>query len=420
MTPKPYPSDIQAEQAVLAACLINPQIIKEMQGVLSPDDMYREAHVYLLQAIYVLKDALTPITLSAELTKRGHLEAIGGDDYLFTLSEAISTSAGWRYHAEIVKALADRRKMMAFCSVALEKGFVASNEQEEILSELKTAIIDLQSGKEPDYVTPLQCVQEIHKQIERKTESGDHSLGLLTGFTDIDKFCNLEPRQTYYLKGKSKSGKSALALQVCDQILSRYPTGYGLYFTLESDRQALTFRRLSRVSQIALTRLLKGEMRGEWEWERLNTAENQLADSRLIVFDQSKFKNIEVISSVAQTFKLNHPILFVVIDFIQIMSARGKYQSKHDKYGSISETLNYLAKDLDCPIVTLSQVNTEGQAKESGDIENNAGHVWHLEREPEEKQGRLTGEKGKNIGTWGPIWLSFDRFTQTFSDYIGE
>ena len=227
----------------------------------------------------------------------------------------------------------------------------------------------------------------------------------------------LEVKQTYYLKGASRSGKSALALNICDQILEQYPDeGVGLYFTLESDRLQLNLRRISSWTRIPLTRLQLGNFYDGSDVEKYDWALQRLPKMSLQILDRSVYQNFERIASYCENQVLNSHIAFVVIDFLQLCHLRGYQQSRHLELSKITNLINALAKDLNCPILVLSQLNKEQEAKESRDIENNASHVWLITREPEQEVAEIRGEKGKNIGTWGPVQLRFNRYCQWFKD----
>lgn len=413
------PQNIQAEQWVLMACIVREEIIPQVQKILKQDDFYREAHSVIFEAVCEIKKGVDLVTVAQKLREKNQLERAGGEQYLTELIDP-RLSVGWEHHAKIVKELSVRRQIINACSLTADMCFQSWQETDEILSSHKQSLIEIQSDATPDYEIPSKIASEVNEIISERSAKQDYTLGPLTGFTDIDeRFHGFERSQTYYLKGKSRSGKSALALNVCDNILEKHK-GIGLYFTLEADRHQLWYRRISTLTRIPLTRILMGKLFDESEWEIFTHALTILEQSGLLIFDKSKYQRFEAIRSECETQATKQSLLFVVVDFLQLLSLQGKFNTRHHELSALTNQFNFLAKDVNCPVIILSQINKEGEAKESGDIQNNASHVWNWDREPEDRTGTLYGEKGKNIGTWGPIKLNFDRHTQRFMDWREE
>jgi replicative DNA helicase len=251
--------------------------------------------------------------------------------------------------------------------------------------------------------------------IEEKSKT-NHTIGILTGFKNIDdNIHGLESKCTYYLKATSGTGKSSLALNIGENIAKAYK-GYVLYFTLESTDIALTMRRISRHSKIALTRIKTGNIRSEGEWESLVRTAKELSDSNMLIIENSKYRWFESMRAFCESFALENETLLIIVDFLQLVRSRVKQNSRHLELSYISDCFNFLAKNIGCPVMILSQVNKDYQTKESRDIENNADNVWLLERKNNEDEYlKLIATKGKDIGPW-KTWLKFDRFIQKFSD----
>ena len=420
------PQDIEAEQAIIAACLINPDIISKVAGMLSPSDMYREAHENILTAIITMKRDLTVLTLRDQLKKMGKYEICGGDRYLFDLSDAGITSAGWQHHSEIVKNLSNRRKLITTCLDTIDKAHDSMEDLDETLSEHKTRIRLIGADKESGFGTNRELVNGVFNDIETRARSGDHFTGLKTGFHNIDQnLRGLDPKTTTYLIAKPSMGKSSLALNIGESVAVEYHKKV-VFFSLESSNIALTRRRLAARSGIYLSRIRTGDIE-ESQWQALINAAGDLSESNLILIDDARCKLIENLVAAAETMALEDPVSLIIVDHIQRMRSRKKTQSRHHELSWVSEELTTLANTLDVPVLILCQVKRDAEhrrnqrpqlhdMKESGDLEQNADQVWGLYRKDREaEQAELECLKGRDTGTW-KTWLRFDRFVQKFYD----
>lgn len=410
------PHNIEAEQALIVACLINPGVIPQLKAEIRPEDCYRDAHRLILGSIYALRDRADIVTLAAELETRGGLSKVGGKAYLMSLVDAVSTSAGWRHWAALIKEAAVKREIIALSQVAVQS---AQNGEDpaEILGNLKAAIRAVEGDMGlGELQGNLDLVNRAYRITEERSRSGQHRVGFLTGFENIDEHvAGLEPSCTYYLGAESTTGKTSLALNIAENVAQAYP-GHVLYFTLESTALAVTFRRLAARSRVALTRLRTGNLEDGDQWERYTQAAGDLSDSRLLVFEGSQFQSYEKLAAFCETFAMTKALSLVIVDYIQLLSMRGTFRSLHELYRGLANRMNFLAKDLKCPVMLLSQLNKEGALKESGDLRNSADHEWILERKDKEAEyARLIGRKGKDVGMWS-TWLRFDRFIQRWSD----
>jgi replicative DNA helicase len=222
---------------------------------------------------------------------------------------------------------------------------------------------------------------------------------------------------TIYLGGKSTSGKSALALSIC-QLIDQDPENKNaiLYFTFESSEAFLTVRRFAWDSEIPSTRIQTGNLRSDEEIYTLQTSRDRIGQSNLYVFDHPKYRQFETLAGFVEGAAARRPLTLIVADYFQLMKMYGRFPTQHAMYKEIVCSFNDLAKILKVPILILSQLNQAGDLKESGDIFNNADHVWMLSRESQESEtATLVGQKAKDIGPWS-AQLRFQRYIQRFSD----
>ena len=398
-------------------------IVSRVMDLLSPGDFYKTAHQYLAEGIFELAEAADLVTLAHWLESKQLLEKVGGREYLAQFAD-FYISAGWKYHAEIVRDMATRRKIIIFCSGAAEKAFIITNEQEEILSELKAGIrnIEAQGQTEEPNSNPKLYDQIYENLWNDKTEPG-----LTFGIEPIDQCHYLEPGCTLVVAAESGTGKSAFCLQVADHIARKY--GTALYFTMESTRQKLGIRQLARHSKVALTRLHKHHLDSEDQRERINNAIGNLVQSRLILIDDGRYQEVEKLVAYCETRAMNEKIHLIIVDYLQLLSSRKSSQNRHLEISDIAKRFNFLAKSLNVPVIYVSQLGkdiekrtkrrpTLGDLKESGDIRNHADNILFLYA-PDPSQTIYPVEaflgKGKDQEQFS-VWLEFNGNYQEFKE----
>ena len=405
------PHSLNAEQAVLGAMLLHPACISSVQNILEPSDFYSNSNMILAEGIFQLKEKLTPVTLQNWLKTSDLLEESGNVDYIASLIENITTSAGVIYHAKIVLKHSKQRKLLNTLIDAAKRAY--KDDPDEIAFELKKDI-SLITERTEEQEDPLEIVHQRIDAYKERARTGK-TLGVLTGLKALDQnLYGLQKTCTYYLQAESQSGKSSLGLTIADNIAKENPEKSVLFFTLESTKAFLTDRRISRHSRIALTRLQRGNLYDESEWEML---ENFIPESwavNVVIIDHSKYQVVEKLIVYAESFCRDHDTILIIIDYLQLLSSSQKFQNRHLEISHITKLLNFLAKDTNCPILIMSQVNKEGEAKESRDIFNNADNVIYLVRGQEDVEAKLIGKKGRDIGTWKDT-LQFNRYIQEWT-----
>jgi replicative DNA helicase len=410
------PQDVQSERAILYACIVEPREIKRVRKSLTPRDFYRDAHAKIYDSMLSLGEAFDLVALRNELANRGVLQEIGGEEYLMGLGDFASTTAAVRYHTECVKSMSMRRQVIKACEDVAAECASPQVDFQESMSSFKTQLKEIESEQEPDYVAPTELFKAVYKTIETRASAGSLFVGYPTGFSAIDdNLHGIEPKCTYYLAAERHTGKSALALNIAENVAAEQKGSHVLYFTLESTKEAVAFRRLARHAKTDLTRIRIGSLHDD-EMDRIYVSTSELSDRNFIILERSRFQTYEVLASFCETFSLDKKLSLVVIDYIQLLTSSKRFQNRHLELSHVSRCLNFLAKDLNCPVMILSQLNKEKGLKESGDIENNGDHIWILEREQHEQEARLRATKGKDTGTWEAT-LYFDKYRMTYSDF---
>jgi len=426
------PHDLEAEAAVLGACILNPSIVAHVRKTLNPDDFYREAHTLISEVIFDLKDKTTIITLADRLRAQGFLEKAGGNALLMDIAEHTATSAAWEYHSQIVKTKARSRRIISQCSNAIERAFSGQDEPGEILNDLKEELRHLISEDVAPYRQPVEVLKEIFADIEERAQSGKTEVGVKTGFKGIDFHMNgLEPRTTIYLAGRPSMGKTALALNIAENVAANYD-GLVPYFTGESGDTMLMRRRVASDSTVFYSRIRSGRI-DEGQWPMLvESVDNLSKTNNFIIIDKPKFKTVEHLAALCEAEALDNPISLVVIDHLHVMRTKERTQSLNHQFSVISEKLQDLAKELNAPLLILAQLSRKleerkgdkqaprlDDLRESGTIEQNADVVIGLYRKDKTDETlQLEGLKGRDIGLW-KSYLTFNQNIQRFYD-VGE
>ena len=425
------PHDLDAEIAILSGMLLNPDNTLQVIQEITPDDFYREAHKYICEAFFALKTDADLVSIKDYLTREDLLEKAGGLDYLMSLAVAASTSAGYKYYCAIIKDLSRKRQIIRQCTATADACYQPQQDTKDILADHKSQITGIQSSQSWDIKSNAVLINEVFKEIERRSEEEDPYIGPKVGLENIDKHLRgLRPGTVTVLAAESGVGKSALALNICDYISRHYP-GRAPYFTLESTDTLLMYRRLAERSGIALTRLNLGKIFNN-EWPELTTElQNISADTNMMLIENSAFSILENMVSFVESLSFDNPLSIVIIDYIQQMSSRSRQNTRHHEISYISRKIAQLAKKVKVPILLLSQLGKDvekrgnrrpmlSDLKESGDIRNDAHNIIFMYRKSEDEPlTEVYSKKGKDVGTWKTM-LNFEQKIMRYKDVDDE
>jgi replicative DNA helicase len=436
-TYKVPPHNLEAEQAVLGGILINDDAFNQVADILSDEDFYREAHALIFKGMLTLYnrgDPVDVITLSHVLTEGGVLEKVGGTDYLASLAEATSTSAGILYHAEIVRDLSTRRGLINKCAHISEVCFQFTNDTEQVLDLAEQSIFEIAERNVEQVFYPLsEVIKESFKKIEKTT--GSNITGVPTGFTDFDNLTSgLQPADLVIIAGRPSMGKTALALNIAYNAAFESKMGVAI-FSLEMSRLQLGLRLLGADAMIDASRIRKGFLQDD-DYLRLTDSANRLSELPIYIDDSSGLSALEL-KAKARRLKKRFDIGLVVIDYLQLMQSRRSTESRQLEISDISRSLKALAKDLNIPVVAVSQLNRKvedrpnkrpilADLRESGAIEQDADLILFIYREylytqAEENRGKaeIIVAKHRN-GPTGKIDLTFREQYTKFQNYYRE
>ncbi|MFD7917925.1 replicative DNA helicase [Streptomyces sp. NPDC059740] len=402
------PQDLEAEQSVLGGMLLSKDAIADVVEVLKGHDFYRPAHELIYTAIldlYARGEPADPITTAAELTKRGEIGRVGGASYLHTLVQSVPTAANAEYYAEIVHERAVLRRLVEAGTKITQMGYAADGDVDEIVNSAQAEIYAVTEQRTSEDYLPLGDIMEgALDEIEAIGSRQGQMTGVPTGFTDLDSLTNgLHPGQMIVIAARPAMGKSTLALdfaRACS-IKSNMPS---VIFSLEMGRNEIAMRLLSAEARVALHHMRSGSMTDE-DWTRLARRMPDVSSAPLYIDDSPNLSMMEIRAK-CRRLKQRQGLQLVVIDYLQLMQSGGarRPESRQQEVSDMSRNLKLLAKELEIPVIALSQLNRGPEQRtdkkpmvsdlrESGSIEQDADMVILLHREDAyEKESPRAGE----------------------------
>ncbi len=434
------PHNMEAEQAILGGILINNDAMNQVMDILSVDAFYREAHAHLFQGmidLYSNNEPIDLITLHQSLKRKNLLEKVGGAEYLGSLVEAASTSAGITYHAEIIRDLSLRRKLITQCSVISESCFQDWQNTDELLELAEQSIFGIAEEKAGEgFSTLTEVIKSSFKKIESVAEHEGYITGVPTGFTNFDRLTTgLQPSDLIIIAGRPSMGKTALALNIGYNAAELTKKGVAV-FSLEMSKMQLGMRLLGFDAQIDARKLRTGFL-GDKEWAGLTDSADRLSALPIFVDDTSALSVLEMRARCRRLIK-KHELVLIIVDYLQLIQGRRSAESRQLEISEISGLLKALAKDLNVPVVALSQLNRKvedrpnkrpqlADLRESGAIEQDADVIAFIYRD---ELYHPTTEENKNIAEInvakqrnGPtdfFKLTFQKEFTRFRDYVDE
>ena len=431
------PHNLDAEQAIVGGILINNDALNQVVDILSGKDFYKEAHALIydgMLTLYNRDDPVDVITLSQVLKEKDALDRAGGTEYLASLAEATATSAGILYHAEIVKDLSTRRNLIQQCSHISEVCFQPGNDTEDILDSAEQYIFEIaERSIDQKFLQLDEVVKNSFKKIESTT--GSNITGISTGFTDFDNLTSgLQHSDFIIIAGRPSMGKTALALNIALNAALIDKVSVAI-FSLEMSSLQLGIRLLGCDAMIDAWKLRKGALHDD-DYLRLTDSANRLSELPIYIDDSSGLSSLEI-KAKARRLKKKHNISLVIIDYLQLMQSKKAVESRQLEISDISRSLKALAKDLDIPVLAVSQLNRKvedrpnkrpmlADLRESGAIEQDADLILFIYREElynrtEENKGKaeLIVAKHRN-GPTGLVNLTFREQYTKFQNYYKD
>ena len=388
------PHDDVAEQSVLGGMLLSKDAIADVVESLRASDFYKPAHETIYEAILSLYGHGSPadaITVADELKKRGELTRVGGASYIHTLIASVPTAANAQYYAEIVKEHAIIRRLIEAGTKIAQLGYANETEVDTLVDQAQAEIYAVTDGNaKEDYVSFSEALEETINEIDANSNRPDGVYGVPTDFIEFDELTGgLHGGQMIVIAARPGVGKSTLALDIARSAAIHHQMTT-VFFSLEMSRTELAMRILSAEGKISMGRLKKGDLDTEG-WTNLATLQGRI-DSAPLFIDDSPNMTLMEIRAKCRRLKQRNDLKLVVLDYLQLMSSGKKVESRQQEVSEFSRSLKLLAKELDVPVIALSQLNRGSEQRtdkrpmvsdlrESGSIEQDADMVILLHRE---------------------------------------
>ncbi len=398
------PQNIDAERSVLGAMLIDKEAIAAVTEILNVDDFYREAHRIIFAAmmeLYNKNEAVDLITITDILKRDNKLEDIGGIAYITSLANAVPTAANVKYHAKIVEEKSVLRQIVRVSTEIAGMGYEAGEDVGLLIDQAESKILEISNRKKrADFTAISDVLMNSVQDIERLLNNKGGLTGIPTGFIDLDKLTSgLHPSDFIILAARPSMGKTAFALNVVQNVALRAHKKIGgaprtvAFFSLEMSKEQLVNRMLCAEAQIDSQKLRIGEL-ADKDWDSLWNACDLMSKAKIYIDDTPGITAMEMRSR-ARRLKAEHDLSLIVVDYLQLMQGSGKKNSSGDRQQEVSEisrSLKALARELDVPVIALSQLSRSVEARqvkrpmlsdlrESGSLEQDADLVAFLYRE---------------------------------------
>jgi replicative DNA helicase len=436
------PQDVLAEQSVLGGMMLSKDAIADVVEVLRPTDFYRPAHQLVYDAILDLYGRGEPadaLTVTNELTRTGQLARVGGAVYLHTLLSTVPTAANAGYYAQIVAERAVLRRLVTAGTRIVQMGYDTASgaggivgSVDDVVDRAQAEIYDVTERRtSEDYVHIESLLQGTMDEIDRISATGGIGTGIPTGFSRLDEITNgLHAGQMITVAGRPGSGKSTLALDFARSaaVKHRKPT---VIFSLEMGKLELMMRLFSAEASVPLRNMRSGHM-ADQDWQRMARRAGELAEAPLYLDDSPNLTMMEIRAK-ARRLRQRHDLQLIIIDYLQLMTSGKRVESRQQEVSEFSRAIKLLAKELDLPVVALSQLNRGPEQRtdkkplladlrESGSIEQDSDLVLLVHREDMyERESPRAGEadiiiaKHRN-GPTATIQVAFQGHLSRFAD----
>ncbi|MBF0455769.1 MAG: replicative DNA helicase [Magnetococcales bacterium] len=386
----------EAEQSVLGAILLDNDVMDQVADILTPDDFYRGAHRVIYQAMKsVLErgDPADPVLLNQHLEKKNELDSVGGGSYLAQLLETVPTTANAKSYARLVRDKAVLRELARQATAISEAVFEGEKPVDEILEDAEKQIFDVgenRTQRRSNYFDMKTVIMPVIAKIEELMQRKESITGVPTGFTDLDRMmAGLQPSDLIILAGRPAMGKTSFAMNVVANAAIKYQAPVGV-FSLEMSKEQLVVRLLSSLGSIDAQGLRNGHLQNE-EYGQLVQASDTLSKAPIYV-DDTPAVSIMALRAKARRLKREKDIQLVVIDYLQLMRGEDGTENRVQEISEISRGLKALAKELNIPVIALSQLSRKveerpnktpvlSDLRESGAIEQDADIVMFVFRE---------------------------------------
>jgi replicative DNA helicase len=389
------PQNIEAEQSVLGSLLIDPDAIMRVGSFLKPEDFYREAHQAIYTAILALHERRLPadfVTVVDELSRHEQLEMIGGPAYLTSLLNIVPTSVNAEYYGHIVERTSVMRRLIAAAGEIAALAYEEREEVDEVIDQAERILFDVSQRRISKSLVPIrEIIKDYYDRIEFLVEHRDETLGVPTGFADLDRLLGgLQPSDLIIIAARPGVGKSSLATTIAGNAALRDNAVVAI-FTLEMSAEQLVQRMISAQTGIDSQRLRLGRLE-DTEWVHFTRASGTLSEASIFIDDSPSPSPMEIRTK-ARRLAAEYDLDLIIVDYLQLMQAGDRRsENRVQEISYISRALKGLARELNVPVVALSQLSRAVESREnkkpqlsdlreSGSIEQDADVVMFIYRD---------------------------------------
>ncbi len=435
------PNFLVGERAVLAGLLIDNEALPRVMAVLEPGDLYKEAHRIVFRAMTRLFERGEPVdwvTLTSALNRESDLDTVGGIEFLTELANAVPSAANIDHYAQIVKEKALLRQLIAASAEISSKCYEEHSNIDEFLNEAEEIIFRIgQSRIKSGFVHVKELMKKGIQTVERLYERKENITGVPSGFKDLDALtAGFQNSDLIIIAGRPSMGKTSLALNIATYAATEgdIPTAV---FSLEMSKESIGLRILCSKARVNLKGLRTGFLSQTQDWPRLTAAAGIIAEAPMYVDDTPAINTLEIRAK-ARRLKKEKNLGLVIVDYLQLMRSASKFDSREKEISEISRSLKALAKELDVPVVALSQLNRKveertnkrpqlADLRESGAIEQDADVIIFIYRDeaynpspdnPKRGEAEIIVGKQRN-GPIGTVKAHFNAAWSTFLPYTG-
>ena len=441
------PQSIEAEQAVLGGLMLDPSAFDRIADQLSEEDFYRRDHQLIYRAIRELVEKNRPydaVTVGEWFESQGATEQVAGGAYLVELAASTPSAANIKAYAEIVRDKAIQRRLIDVGTAIVNDGFQPEGrDSTELLAKAEQEVFAIAEGSargKQDFVPIRKALIEAFDVLQKRAESGGSVTGLPTGYDEFDQMtAGLQPTDLVILAARPAMGKTTLALNIAEYGAIKSKKAVAV-FSMEMSSAQLALRLISSLGRVNATRLRTGDLEDE-DWSRVSSAVRILKDVKIFI-DDTPALSPEVLRAKARRLKRENDLGLIVIDYLQLMAVPGNSENRATEISEISRSLKALAKELNVPVIALSQLNRSLESRtdkrpvmadlrESGAIEQDADMIvfiyrddyYNRETSPDKGLAEIIIGKQRN-GPTGSFKLKFfgeyTRFDNLAHDSIGS
>ena len=446
------PRSLEAERAVLGACMLSKEVLGNTAEILRPDDFYDSSNktaYEIMLGMYASDKPVDFVTVYEELQNKGAFEKIGGQPFLAGLASDITTTANASYHVDIIREHSLRRRLIEAGNKIIELAYKTDTDTSQIINEAEKIIFEAAQNKNTsDFRSISELLTPTFRKIEERYEnSGIDITGFPSGFRDLDSIiAGFQPGSLNIIAARPSMGKTALALNIAQFGGNQELNLPVLIFSLEMSAEQLVQRMLAAQSEINVGNMNTGMM-GKSDWDALVKAAGEITTRNIYINDDSDLNTLDFRTK-CRRFKNRHPDLaLVIIDYLQLMSTGSRRsENRQQEISEISRLLKIVARELDCPVIALSQLSREAEKRtdkkpqlsdlrDSGAIEQDADTVILIFREDYYQEAKQESDlnsesetksdadirvaKNRN-GRTGSCKLTFMRECTKFTDYYQD